>query len=170
MARSKTNTREVKNNDENKADFIYQVMQQKLMYLKDTYTTLGNKINYLMTFSGVALTYYLTIFVKPNFLNVTNPYLIFLRICTLLLLASSLFCLFMASRKRTFFDPPGIKAIYTDELLKLPLVDLKNKTLANLVKEYNDNLVPLKNVSQWVEYSSWLLLLGSAGIILSLIL
>lgn len=123
-----------------KLDFMYEVMRDRLEYTNKTIEGFGNKINYLLTFAGVAFVFYLPLI--SNVLYCTHPLLISLRYLGVFGLVGVLGSLFMAAKVRTFFDAPDPEYIYSQKTFNQEYWEMKS-TVISAIKN-RASLYPLK--------------------------
>jgi hypothetical protein len=131
--------------DLNNIKFAYSIIERKLTGLNQVYATLTNKINYLFAFVGVTTAVYIQIVhtIAAQHRNILTYFPFFLSIL-------SLWFLYDAAKKRTFYDPPHQDLVFSKEYLEMETVQFINKTTANMHKGYKKNLKPLSEVSESV--------------------
>jgi len=155
--------------DEKIVDFAYGVMEKRLVYLKETFHAWMTKIGFLMAFVGVVTFYYLGHFLSDQFLENLNPWIIFIKVGTLVSLSLSMLSLMIAAKNRQFFDAPQPRILYSKEKLNLGSVKLKNKMVADMVKCHSRNIIPLEQIACWVNIAWHLLVIGIVGILISVL-
>ncbi len=144
-----------KERKQNNIDFIFEVMKMKFEHLNDITNTLDNKIAIIIGFLATILAGLVTFFntyISLCFNSFTVALVVFL-------LALILCTVALATKK--FFYPPDANALYSEDSLNMEIFDLKNQTIADIKKCFEENHIIHEERAKLFNLSLWLLIAGT---------
>jgi len=139
------------NQDEERYEFMYSVLQKKMETQMDSFNSLQSKINNLFGFTAIIVGGYITLIFQKKIEFSGNVIVVSLNLLSLVGLILVMIFLYKATRTRIFLDPPDTETIYSETAFKMGLGNLKNQVIADIKECYENSIGKLNNIASWYD-------------------
>jgi hypothetical protein len=150
-----------KNDNENNLKLGLSLANSKIASQAGANRSVDSKVGILLGFSGAIAAGTLTFIKSDSKLIGVNLFSL-----GLIMLFGTIACLILASKSRTFLDPPDFHTFYSKKALSKSNIDLLNQIIADTKKCYGDNSLVINTKVKYFDTAIYLL--GTSIILLTI--